>query len=91
MVNIVPDRGRLQRGMHLFELTQEFGSVPAYTYTGQFEVGPAINALDSINGLQCIRTGIIGPASMFVIGEYGPVLKEIYRPEPKEKDWQLLL
>ena len=77
--------------MHLFELTQQFGSVPSYTYQDEYIVGPALNAQDALDGLTCVRTGITGPASYFVMGEYGPVLKEAYRPEPEEIDWQQYL
>lgn len=81
------DRYRMGRGFNLFLLDGEFaGGEPAVTQ-GDFQHGAPQDLNDAAQSMTCIRTGIRGPRSAFVLSEYGPVLREIYRPEPKVNTW----
>lgn len=90
-INIVDDRARTQRGEHLFQLTQEFSSVPSYTYNRDVDFGPAHNIPDAEMSQVCIKTGITAPRHMMTLSEEGWVLNELYKPFKEEVDWQQYL
>ena len=74
-------------GFNTFLLDGEFaGGAPAIVQ-GDFQHGLPHDLMDAAQSMVCIRTGVRGPRSAFVLSEYGPVLREVYRPEPKENTW----